>query len=87
MEDQCKLDIRKFSFSKRNKNEWNRLSTDCVNANSENMFKNKIYKYLKRAGYISLKKPMVSLSTCPLDLLPWMAILLNLGKSRCSCFI
>ena len=40
--DQCKLDIRKYSFSKRIINEWNNLSTDCVNARSENMFKNKV---------------------------------------------
>ena len=32
-------------------NEWNKLSTDCVNANSVNTFKNKIDKYLRRAGY------------------------------------
>ena len=27
---QCRLDIRKFSFSQRTINEWNRLSADCV---------------------------------------------------------
>ena len=27
------------------------LSTGCVNASSVNMFKNKIYKYIRRAGY------------------------------------
>ena len=45
---QCTLDIRKFHFHK----EWNRLSADCVGANSVNMFKNKIDMYLRRAGYI-----------------------------------
>ena len=49
--DQCRLDIRKYSFSQRTINEWNRFSADCVNASSVNMFKNKIDKYLTRAGY------------------------------------
>ena len=35
---QCRLEIRKHSFSQRTINEWNKLSTDCVNA-SVNMFK------------------------------------------------
>ena len=30
---------------------WNNLSTDCVHASSVNMFKNKIDKYLVKAGY------------------------------------
>ena len=33
-------------------NVWNKLSTDCVHATSVNMFKNKIDKYLAKAGYI-----------------------------------
>ena len=32
MKDQCRLDIRKYSFSQRKINEWNTLSTDCVTA-------------------------------------------------------
>ena len=39
--DQCILDIRKYSFSQRTINEWNKLSTDYVTASSVNMFKNK----------------------------------------------
>ena len=31
---QCRLDIRKFSFSQTTVNEWNRLSADCVGAYS-----------------------------------------------------
>ena len=42
--DQCRLDIREYSFSQRTINEWNILSTVCVNANSVNMFKKKIDK-------------------------------------------
>ena len=35
----CRLDIRKYLFSQKTINEWNKLSTDCVNAGSVNMFK------------------------------------------------
>ena len=49
---QCRLDIRKFSFSQRTVNEWNRLSDDCVGASSVNMFKNKIDIYQRKAWYI-----------------------------------
>ena len=45
------LDVRKFSFSQRNINVWNKLSTECVHASSVNVFKNKIDKYLVKAGY------------------------------------
>ena len=31
VKDQCRLDTRKYSFSQRTINEWNKLSTDCVN--------------------------------------------------------
>ena len=62
---QCRLDIKKFSFSQRTVNEWNRSSADCVCAGSVNIFKNKIdifknkidiFKnkidiYLRQAGY------------------------------------
>ena len=48
---QCRLDIRKISFSQRTVNEWNGLSADCVGASSVNIFKNKIDIYLRRAGY------------------------------------
>ena len=33
---QCRLDIRKLSFSQRKVNECNRLSADCIGANSVN---------------------------------------------------
>ena len=51
VKDQCILDIRKYSFSQRTINEWNKLSTDCVIASSVNMFKNKVDTYRRRAGY------------------------------------
>ena len=36
---QSRLDVRKFSFSQRAINVWNKLSTECVHASSVNMFK------------------------------------------------
>ena len=34
---------------------WNKLSTDCVHATSVNVFKNRIDKYLVKAGYTKNK--------------------------------
>ena len=48
---QSRLDVRKFSFSQRTIDIWNKLSTECVHASSVNMFKNKIDKSLVKAGY------------------------------------
>ena len=48
---QSRLDVRKFSFSQRTINVWNKLTEECVHASSVNMFKNRIYKYLFKAGY------------------------------------
>ena len=46
-----RLDFRKYSFSQRTVNEWNKLPADCVHSSSVNMFKNRIDNYLVRAGY------------------------------------
>ena len=51
VKDQCRLDIRKYSFSQRSVNEWNKLSMDCITYSSVNMFNNKLDTYLRRAGY------------------------------------
>ena len=56
VKEQCRLDMRKYSFSQRVINEWNKLSNDCVNASSVNMFKNRNDRYLIRAGYTSTMK-------------------------------
>ena len=48
---QSRLDVRTFSFSQRSINVWNKLSTECVHASSVNVFKNRIDKYLAKAGY------------------------------------
>ena len=44
---QSRLDVRKFSFSQRTIN----VCSECVHASSVNMFKNRIDKYLVKAGY------------------------------------
>ena len=46
-----RLDVREYSFSQRTINVWDTLSTDCVHANSVNVFKNRIDKYLVEACY------------------------------------
>ena len=51
VKDQCRLDIRNYSFSQRTINQWNKLSTSCITASSVNMFKNKVDTYLRRVGY------------------------------------
>ena len=51
VKEQCRLDMRKYSFSQRVINEWNKLPNDCVNASSVNMFKHRVDRYLIRAGY------------------------------------
>ena len=48
---QSRLDVRKFSFSQRTINVWNKLSTECGHASSVDMFKNRIDKYLVKASY------------------------------------
>ena len=48
---QSRLDVIKFLFSQRTINVWNKLSKECVHASSVNMFKNRIDKYLVKAGY------------------------------------
>ena len=48
---QSRLDVRKLSFPQRTINVWNNLSTECVHASSVNIIKNKIDKYLVKAGY------------------------------------
>jgi len=39
------LDVRKFSFSQRVVQEWNKLSQDVVDATSVNQFKNRLDKF------------------------------------------
>ena len=47
VKDQCRLDIRKYLYSQRTINKWNKLYTNCVNASNVNMFTNKVDTYLK----------------------------------------
>ena len=51
VKEQCRLDMRKHSFSQRGINEWNRLPNDCVNVSSVNIKKNRIDRYMITAGY------------------------------------
>ena len=51
VKEQCRLDMRKYSFSQRVINEWNKLPNDCVNDSSVNMFKNRIDRYLIMASF------------------------------------
>ena len=51
VKDQCRLDIRKYSFSQRTLNKRIKLSTDCVTANSVNMLKTKVDTYIRKADY------------------------------------
>ena len=40
VKEQCRLDMRKYCFSQRVINEWNKLPNDCVNSSTMHMFKN-----------------------------------------------
>ena len=52
VKEQCRLDMRKYSFTQKVINEqWNKLPNYFVNASSVNMFKHRIDRYLIRAGY------------------------------------
>ena len=86
VKEQCRLDMRKYSFSQRVINEWSKLPNECVNASSVNMFKNRIDIFDKGRLHIDEKIVGLSISQwlpCPLsiwNLLFGMAILLNLVK-------
>ena len=45
------LDARKYSFSQRVVQEWNKLSQDVVEATSVNQFKNRLDKFWQRYGH------------------------------------
>ena len=51
VKEQCRLDMKKYSFSQRVINEWNKLPNYYVHASSVNMLKNRIDRYLIWAGY------------------------------------
>ena len=53
MEEQRRLEIRKYTFSQRIINGWNKLSTDCVHARSVSMFQNR--GQLSRKGELHLE--------------------------------
>ena len=55
MSQLCQNRVGRFhistAFSQRTINVWNKLSAECVPASSVNIFKNRIDKYLVKAGY------------------------------------
>ena len=57
--------MRKYSFSHRVINEWNKLPNDCVNASSVNML------HIDEKNCWTLDKPVASLSTCHPELVVW----------------
>ena len=70
VKEQCMLDMRKYSFSQRVINEWNKLPNDCVNASSVNMFKRRISQIFDMGG-LHIDEKIVGLSIsqwllCPL---------------------
>ena len=71
VKDQCRSYTRKYSFSQRTINEWNKLSMDCVAASSMNMFKNKDDTYLKRAAYTSFFFGLLISQWLPCPLAIW----------------
>jgi len=44
--NRCRLDLRKYFFSQRVINKWNRLPESVVNSDNVNMFKNKYDKFV-----------------------------------------
>ena len=50
--EQCKVNIRKYSRSQRVRNIWNKLPIFCINSTNVNLFKNRIDKYLHKAGNV-----------------------------------
>ena len=68
---QCRLDIRKYSFSQRTIKEWNKSSAVCVTASSVNMLNNKADTYPRRAVYTYIKNVVLLINQwlpCPLAL-------------------
>ena len=49
--EQCRLYMRKYSFSQRVINEWNKLPNYCVNASSVIIFNNIFDRHLIRTSY------------------------------------
>jgi hypothetical protein len=48
----CRLDCRKFSFSRRVIDVWNGLPIEVINCNTVNGFKNKLDCFMISQGYI-----------------------------------
>ena len=57
--------MRKYSFSQRTINKWNKLSTDCVTASSVNMLKNIHLPSGPLAWMANLVKSVLNLAAGP----------------------
>ena len=91
VKEQCRLDMRKYSFSQRVINEWNKLPNDCVNVSSVNMFINRIDISDKGGLHIDEKIVGFSISQwlpCPLAIRNLLFGMANLLKIQwCSTWI
>ena len=77
MKGQSRLDFRKYSFSKRTVNEWNKLSANCAHSSSVNiMFKNRIENDHIDSYMWTLDKQTASLFAA-IRVVAWIAMLLN----------
>ena len=66
VKEQCRLEKTNYSFFQRIRNDWNKLSHHCGNANIVNTLKYKTDRYLARAVISrcrTIDKPKASLST------------------------
>ena len=67
--EQCRLDMRNYSFSQRVINEWNKLPNDCVNASSVNR-----YCQIFDKGGLHIEEKIVGLSIILLNLVNFNSI-------------
>ena len=88
VKEQCRLDMRQYSFSHKVINEWNKLSNYYCNASSVNLIKKiNLHIYDKGGLHIDGEIDGISISQClpcPLAICNmqfWMAILLSLVKN------
>ena len=82
VKEQCRLDMRKYSFSQTVITEWNKLPNDCVNVSSVNMFPCPVCRHLhflklNNICHFSDHLTNLSRSFCKCCLSPSLLTLLN----------
>ena len=70
---QSRFDVRKYSFSTRTINIWNKLSTECVHAISVNVFKNRIQLRRVKGRFYIAQYPVRWTAQSALHFLPSLA--------------